>query len=211
MPRYTAESYQPLAVQGKEIVVPPHVHLLVNSATLHTLPSYWGNDSSVWRPNRWLNEKEELLQPPPGMFNPWTVGPRVCPGKKFAQVEFVAVITRLLKNGKVKPKLVAGEKKEDAIVRIMEVVQDSDLNVTLNMKRPEKAPLVWERAARAEADLVSLLVVSVYNAYFFFSTPYRFYGGLHGRVGRLENLAMSRNHSLRIQYSLSTGTVMSQS
>jgi hypothetical protein len=78
------------------------------------------------------------------MFNPWTHGPRVCPGKKFAQVEFVAVIARLFKNGVVKPKLKTGEKMEDAIVRVRDVVQDSELAVTLHIKHPEKAPLVWE-------------------------------------------------------------------
>lgn len=81
------------------------------------------------------------------MFNPWTHGPRVRPGKKFAQVEFVAVIARLLKNGKVKPKLKDGEKIERAIVRIREVVQDSELDVTLHMKHPERAVLIWETAA----------------------------------------------------------------
>jgi cytochrome P450 len=144
MPRYTAESYQRLTIQGKQVLIPPHVHLLVNIAALHTLPSYWGSDYAVWRPDRWLDENEELLQPPPGMFNPWTQGPRVCPGKKFAQVEFIAVIARLLKNGRVTPKLKPREKRENAIARIKEVIQDSELDVTLHMKHPEKAVLVWE-------------------------------------------------------------------
>ena len=147
LPRYTAESYQSLSIQGREVIIPPHVHLFVNSATLHTLPSYWGDDCAVWRPSRWLDEDEDFLQPPPGMFNPWTHGPRVCPGKKFGQVEFVAVIARLLRNGKVKPKLKGNEKIEDAIVRVKEVVQDSALDITLNMNHPERAPLIWESLA----------------------------------------------------------------
>jgi cytochrome P450 len=69
--------------------------VILNCSALHTLPSYWGADSLVWRPGRWLDGKEEIIQPPPGRSNPWTVGPRVCPGKKFSQVEFVAVIARL--------------------------------------------------------------------------------------------------------------------
>ena len=100
----------------------------------------------VWRPGRWLDEKEELLQPPPGMFNPWTAGPRVCPGKKFAQVEFVAVIARLLQKGRVKPKLEAGEKQEEAFQRVMDVIADSTLDVTLHMVHPEKVRLVWQDA-----------------------------------------------------------------
>jgi cytochrome P450 len=147
MPKYTAESCQRLVIQGKDVVIPPHVHLLINSAALHTLPSYWGSDYALWRPNRWLDEEEHLLQPPPGMFNAWTTGPRVCPGKKFSQVEFVAVIARLLKNGRVTPKLKPKETRKDAIVRIGDVIQDSELDVTLHMKHPDKAVLVWEALA----------------------------------------------------------------
>jgi hypothetical protein len=53
---------------------------------------------------------KEIIQPPLGMYNPWTAGPQVCPGKKFSQVEFVAIIARLFQKGKVTPKLEAGEK-----------------------------------------------------------------------------------------------------
>jgi cytochrome P450 len=81
------------------------------------------------------------------MYNPWTAGPRVCPGKKFAQVEFVAVIARLFKNGRVRPKFEAGEKLEDAVRRVKEVVEDSQLDITLNMIHPERAGLIWETIA----------------------------------------------------------------
>jgi hypothetical protein len=36
---------------------------------------------------------------------------------------------------------------EDAIVRVREVVADSELDVTLHMKHAEKAPLIWEISA----------------------------------------------------------------
>lgn len=78
------------------------------------------------------------------MHNPWTAGPRVCPGKKFAQVEFVAVIARLFEDGRVRTKLEAGEKLEDAVRRVKEVVEDSELDITLHMVHPERAVLVWE-------------------------------------------------------------------
>jgi cytochrome P450 len=98
----------------------------------------------VWRPGRWLDEKGELIQPPPGMYNPWTAGPRVCPGKKFSQVEFVAVIARLFQKGKVRPKTQAGEKQEEAFKRAKSIVADSILDVTLHMVHPEGVRLVWE-------------------------------------------------------------------
>jgi cytochrome P450 len=100
----------------------------------------------VWRPGRWLDEKEELLQPPPGMYNPWAAGPRVCPGKKFAQVEFVAVIARLFQKGRVRPQLEGGENQEEALNRTKDLVADSILDVTLHMAHPEKVRLIWEDA-----------------------------------------------------------------
>lgn len=64
----------------------------IDVTALNTLPEYWGSDSLVWRPDRWIETdsgSEQLYQPPPGVFLAWASGPRVCPGKKFAQVEFV--------------------------------------------------------------------------------------------------------------------------
>lgn len=147
VPRYTAGSSQRLTIQGKDYLIPPNTDVLVNIAGLNTLPSYWGDDSMVWRPGRWLNENNELLQPPPGMYNPWTAGPRVCPGKKFAQVEFVAVIARLFLKGRVTPKLEEGEKQEEASKRVKNVVMDSVLDVTLHMVHPERIRLVWQDTA----------------------------------------------------------------
>jgi cytochrome P450 len=144
IPRYTAGSFQRLNVQGKEYLIPPNTDVILNSAGLNALPSYWGADSLVWRPGRWLDEKEEVTQPPPGMYNSWTAGPRVCPGKKFSQVEFVAVLARLFQKGKVTPKLEVGEKQDDAFKRTRNIVADSVVDVTLHMTHPEKVRLVWQ-------------------------------------------------------------------
>ncbi len=116
---------------------------------------YWGHDSLVFRPDRWVNNpnpttnlsSEELFQPAPGVFVPWAAGPRVCPGKKFAQVEFVAVISRLFRKHNVRPVLEEGETFDDAKKRIFDVVEDSHLVITLQMKHPEKIRLIWEEVA----------------------------------------------------------------
>jgi cytochrome P450 len=147
IPRYTAGSFQRLNVQGKEYTIPPNTNVILNCAALHTLPSYWGVDSLVWRPGRWLDEKEGIIQPPPGMYNPWTAGPRVCPGKKFSQAEFMAVIARLVQKGWVALKLEAGKKQEDAFKRTKYVVADNVLDLTLHVTHPEKVRLVWQDAA----------------------------------------------------------------
>jgi cytochrome P450 len=100
-----------------------------------------------WRPNRWIDENEELIQPEPGTFLPWISGPRVCPGKKFAQVEFVSVIARLFQKYRVRPTVEDGETAEKVSKRIMEVMDDSEVDVTLHMNHPEEIKLLWEEVA----------------------------------------------------------------
>jgi len=89
----------------------------MNIVALSTLPRFWGSDSLTWRPDRWITkdgesmrlEDEQIYQPQYGAFIPFSSGPRVCPGKKFAQVEFVAVIARLFRRHRCSPVLLEGE------------------------------------------------------------------------------------------------------
>ena len=47
-----------LNIRGKEYIIPPNTNVILNCGALHTLPSYWGADSLVWRPSRWLDERK---------------------------------------------------------------------------------------------------------------------------------------------------------
>jgi cytochrome P450 len=91
-------------------------------------------------------EHEEIKPLPIGFF-PWSVGPRSCPGKKFAQVEFVAVIAHLFRRHRVKAVLEPGETMETARKRLFDIIEDSNLEVTIKMNHPEKVQLVWEEQA----------------------------------------------------------------
>lgn len=84
-----------------------------------------------------------LTQPETGALLPWGSGPRVCPGKKFAQVEFVAVIARLFQKHQVKPSIEAGETRKQAERRVRAAMEDSELNITLSMRKPDEIRLVW--------------------------------------------------------------------
>jgi cytochrome P450 len=88
--------------------------------------------------------EEELISPPSGTFLPWISGPRVCPGKKFAQVEFVAVLSSLFRKHRARPLVLEGETAEDANNRVRREVDDSSLKVTLSINHPEKFDLIWE-------------------------------------------------------------------
>ena len=92
-------------------------------AAIHTNPAYWGPDALQFRPNRFITttsstDEERLVQPPGANFIPWAAGPRVCPGKKFAQVEFVAVIAKLFMKHRVIARLEAGETNAMAAERL---------------------------------------------------------------------------------------------
>jgi len=104
---------------------------MVNLVSVHHSPEFWGPDPWAWRPERWIIKNnglgtEALLQPPYGSFMPWVAGPRVCPGKKFAQVEFVAVMASLFQNHRVLPVLQKGETLDQASKTLRKVVEDSE-------------------------------------------------------------------------------------
>lgn len=148
IPTSVGETSASVRIQGRDYLFPAHAHAPINLSALHTSPEYWGSDALVWRPDRWIQVDagtEELYQPLAGTFLPWASGPRVCPGKKFSHVEFVAVISRLFRSHQVKPFLESGEGATEAKERLMEVVQDSKVVITLQMRHPEKVKLVWER------------------------------------------------------------------
>jgi len=144
MPRYTGPTPQTLTLAGNTYTIPAKTYISVNTAALHTSPQNWGPDPTTFRPSRFLSSspEEEPIVPLPGTYMAWSMGPRVCPGKKFAQVEFVAVISKLLQKHRIRPVVEAGETMDMACGRLKSVVMDSDLFLTLNMRHPEKAR-VW--------------------------------------------------------------------
>jgi cytochrome P450 len=126
---------------------------------MHTHPKYWGSDSLNWRPQRWILlsessalaqrplEHEYLRTPPRGAYVPWSDGARVCPGKKFGQVEFVASMVSLFREHRVEVVPESGESVEMARERVLGVVLDSRVTLLLQMRRPESVALRWvERA-----------------------------------------------------------------
>ena len=151
IPKYTNESPQRLVLSGKECTIPAHTYVYIDSIALHTMPQHWGSDSLVWRPQRWINAQDEMHQPAPGTFVPWAAGPRVCPGKKFSQVEFVAVIACLLRRHRVEPVAERGETPAEANKRTLRLVEDSELEVTMKMKEPKRIRLRWFERSQVKA------------------------------------------------------------
>jgi len=105
----------------------------------------------TFRPGRWISSAdgtnnilhEEVNHIPVG-FIPWAIGPRSCPGKKFSQVEFIAVISLLFRQHRVKPIKKPGETAEEVKKRVHAVIDDSSMKATLSMNHPGKS-ILWPK------------------------------------------------------------------
>ncbi|KAI9164115.1 Cytochrome P450 monooxygenase calL [Paramyrothecium foliicola] len=135
---------QALEVNGTVYTIPKNTFIGVNLAGLHVSSASWGTDALAWLPSRWVSNdetgKEKLASIPTGAFLPWAAGPRVCPGKKFSQVEFVAVLACLLKEYRVEPDNGGKASKEEASGKLMDEVRQSSFNFLLKRRYRGKEP-----------------------------------------------------------------------
>jgi cytochrome P450 len=153
---------------AKTIIVPPKTLVIPSYSALHTHPRYWGANSLTWQPSRWITSgsspstymsasptrhkhplESESFNTPRKYASPfiaWSAGARSCPGQKFSQVEFVAVMAGLFREWKVKPVREMGEDDTMARSRIQRLVEkESGMVLLLQLLHPEKAVLTWER------------------------------------------------------------------
>lgn len=159
LPKYTNNCTQTLKVGNKSIPIDSDTMVVPSLLAMQTHPKYWSPDPLIWRPSRWIStvtgsndsklsvaerlKDEEIFVPEKGSYFPWSDGPQNCPGKKFAQVEFVAVIAYLLKTHRVQLLRAEGESLESAQKRILAVCEDSELGLLLRMRNADSVRLVW--------------------------------------------------------------------
>jgi cytochrome P450 len=136
---------QTIQTSGGPRLIPARTQCYINGAALHSNPATWGPDVLLFNPQRWLDSKGEIITPAKGTFLPWSTGPRVCPGMKMAQVEFVGVLTTLLSRSKIEIVTQAGEDSNAAQKKLWEVMQDSQTKTTLQMNRPKDVRLRFVR------------------------------------------------------------------
>jgi cytochrome P450 len=105
----------------------------------------WGKDALEWRPDRWIDKSGGFYQPAHKEYIPWSSGPRVCPGKKFSQVEFVATLACLFHKHRVSPEVQNGDTEEQARRKLLDVLNDSDMQLAMRINQPKKIRLKWEK------------------------------------------------------------------
>ena len=134
------------------LLIPAGTQSYINSTAIHFDPATWGPDANSFNPTRWLdstttsnNKTENLITPAKGTFLPWSSGPRICPGMKMAQVEFVGVMSTLLRRCKVEVVVRKDESVDHARRKLVDTMEDSQSKLTLNMNRPREVRLRFVR------------------------------------------------------------------
>ncbi|KAL6236746.1 hypothetical protein BDW75DRAFT_249870 [Aspergillus navahoensis] len=128
---------------GTHLLTPP-MDVNISHPSLHLDPSTWGPDATEFKPSRWLDESGDFITPEKSTYLPWSGGPRICPGKKMSQVEFVATMATLFKTGKCAPLPTAGFTEPEALrKRLQAHLGDCVSKLTLQMRNPEGVMLRW--------------------------------------------------------------------
>jgi len=158
IPKRTNSNPQFIRVGERMVTLPPNTLITPGPLAIQTLPEYW-DQPLEWRPRRWISTKisssspnspslpmnsfddEELLTPRPGTYLPWSDGPQNCPGLKFSQVEFVAIIATLFQQHRISVVLNSGETIEQGCQRAMATSQDCEMVMLLKLKNPDSVRL----------------------------------------------------------------------
>ncbi|KDQ10512.1 hypothetical protein BOTBODRAFT_115667, partial [Botryobasidium botryosum FD-172 SS1] len=122
--------------QRKTIVIPKGSALNINAAGLHYNPRYW-EDPYEFKPDRFLGKYNK------DAFVAFAVGARACLGRRFSEVEIVAIITMMLLRYKVElnPEhftIIPGETSRATRERLLK----TEHILTL---APERTPLLFRR------------------------------------------------------------------
>ena len=89
--------------------------------------------------------QETLVDHKQSTYFPWSDGPQNCPGAKFAQVEFVAVLACILRDHRVGVMQEPGESAEMAAKRALTTTEDCDLELLLRMRNADNVHLECRR------------------------------------------------------------------
>ncbi|KAH9905463.1 cytochrome P450 [Xylariomycetidae sp. FL2044] len=154
LPKWTSRRAQTLKVAGKTLTIPPGVNTTLYIRAVQSHPDYWP-EPDEWKPDRWILQaaaetakahtspmEEELLVPKLDTYFPWSDGPQNCPGKKFSEVEAVAVLACLFGRHRLRVKRLVGESEGAAQQRALSCTQDVNMEMLLRMANADQVPLI---------------------------------------------------------------------
>ena len=147
LPKHTSSTPQRLKLGDRIVLIPANTSTSPSLLAVHTHPKYWP-DPLAWKPSRWIttnNGQESLLTPARDTYFPWSDGPQNCPGRKFSEVEFVAVLALLMRNHVLMIVKENGENEEQAKRRTTKVINDCDMQLLLRMRDADQLKLSCEK------------------------------------------------------------------
>ncbi|KAF2846612.1 cytochrome P450 [Plenodomus tracheiphilus IPT5] len=148
LPKHTNSQPQRLQVGDRTYIIPAKTSTSPSLIGVQTHPQYWP-EPLEWKPERWITKDssnaEALITPPRDTYFPWSDGPQNCPGVKFSQVEFVAVLALLTREHRMTIVKEEGESEEKARKRVQGVLNECDMQLLLRMQDADKAKLRCER------------------------------------------------------------------
>ncbi|CAG8954816.1 hypothetical protein HYFRA_00004742 [Hymenoscyphus fraxineus] len=157
----TGSIAQPLKIDGTMYMIPAGTSVHCSLGALHTHSLYW-TDPMAWNPSRFISstkpedirnyEDEVLAADTSDHFMPFAWGQRVCPGKRFAQVELVAAIAMLFKDWRIKPEPEKGETEAQARDRAWKssLIVDHEGHMLHEMVEPEKVGMSWIKNSKVD-------------------------------------------------------------
>ncbi|KAL2812206.1 cytochrome P450 monooxygenase [Aspergillus granulosus] len=129
---------------GKVHLLTPPMDVYVCQLSVHLNRSIWGDDANDFRPSRWIDVSGQLMTPENGTYIPWSGGPRICPGLKMSQVEFVATIGTLFRNARCDPLPTDGIDSPEVLrERLRGLLSDSVSKLALQMRNADGVYLRW--------------------------------------------------------------------
>ncbi|KAJ4334183.1 hypothetical protein N0V87_007024 [Didymella glomerata] len=134
----------------RSITVNPGTLVGMNQYGAHLSPR-WGPDAASFDPRRFISTDpatgdEKFEVPRDVAYTAWMVGPRMCPAKKFSQVEFAGIMVELLREWKVEVVRREGESEEDAKERVGKCLREEKyFNVSAHLRRPEECAVRFVR------------------------------------------------------------------
>lgn len=88
-------------------------------------------------------EMKQVAPDTTGSYLPWAYGQKACRGKRFSQVEIVAVLCRLFRNHTVVVSREAGETQEQANVRAKVAAFSTEKKLLNKMENAASVGLCW--------------------------------------------------------------------
>jgi cytochrome P450 len=76
----------------------PGVKILISTYSMARMEGVWGKDCSVFKPERWISDKNKLKYEPSYKFLSFNTGPRTCLGKDIAFTQMKAAAAALVYN-----------------------------------------------------------------------------------------------------------------